>query len=74
MRRRTTILALSTAIASFGLVGSPTPANATHMCDPEIEGLCSHPENDLDDMIDLLCDKFVVVDKVLSKIGDCGTT
>ena len=51
-----------------------TPAHATHACDPSVEVLCTHPEREVDDMLNLLCDKFVIVDKIVELVGDCGSS
>ena len=70
MKRR---LAVVGAVSSL-LLGSAfvAPAGATHMCDPDFQVGCNHPEQGIDDRIDYMCDKFVVIDKVLELITDCG--
>jgi hydrogenase/urease accessory protein HupE len=69
-----TRLAVVAAISGL-LLGSVlvAPAGATHMCDPDFQVGCNHPEQGLDDMVHFMCDKFVVVDKVLELVTDCGT-
>jgi hypothetical protein len=52
---------LAVAVATLGLVPLAAPANATHNCGFEP---CPHPE----DIIELLCTKFVI----LQKLGLCG--
>jgi hypothetical protein len=46
-----------------------TPAHATHACDPDFAVLCAHPE----DVLDPLCDRFPLIDKILDKVTNCGT-
>ena len=64
-------IAIVGAVIAALTVGPVTaiPAYATHACDPELTVLCAHPE----DVLDLLCDRSVLIDKIMDKFTNCGT-